>query len=342
MKHATLKAPFPAFGGKSAAARMVWPRFGDVRNYCEPFFFSGAMLLLRPDPPQIETVNDLNAFVSNFWRAIQHDPEAVAAHADWPVNETDLHSRHRWLVYSDEARAILQRVRESPDAFDAKVAGWWCWGACMWIGSGWCDQVQAADGSSVDSAAGIGRRARHHQRRHRRQAPATLQRNHAVRAGRSQARAGKAPAPRLTLGWRRERQPTRATRHWRTWPSECPTSVSEQRSRLGWSRRSKPSPTRRRLLARARRSRQRRAHRLPAPPRVAHRLVLPPVRSPALRPRLLRSLVAHLRQRQHANAARHNRRVPRSAVSAQSGRRDREPRETPVRERQASGRERAV
>jgi hypothetical protein len=127
---------------------MVWPRFGDVRNYCEPFFFSGAMLLLRPDPPQIETVNDLNAFVSNFWRAIQHDPEAVAAHADWPVNETDLHSRHRWLVYSDEARAILQRVRESPDAFDAKVAGWWCWGACMWIGSGWCDQAQAADGST--------------------------------------------------------------------------------------------------------------------------------------------------------------------------------------------------
>jgi hypothetical protein len=90
----------------------------------------------------------LNAFVSNFWRAIQHDPEAVAAHADWPVNETDLHSRHRWLVYSDEARAILQRVRESPDAFDAKVAGWWCWGACMWIGSGWCDQAQAADGST--------------------------------------------------------------------------------------------------------------------------------------------------------------------------------------------------
>ena len=44
-----LKAPFPYFGGKSRAAALVWPRFGVVRNYCEPFFGSGAMLLARPD-----------------------------------------------------------------------------------------------------------------------------------------------------------------------------------------------------------------------------------------------------------------------------------------------------
>jgi DNA adenine methylase len=25
-----------------------------------------------------------------------------------------------------------------PDYYDIKIAGWWVWGACAWIGSGWC------------------------------------------------------------------------------------------------------------------------------------------------------------------------------------------------------------
>ena len=40
-----LKAPFPWFGGKSRVADIVWDRFGDVANYVEPFFGSGAVLL---------------------------------------------------------------------------------------------------------------------------------------------------------------------------------------------------------------------------------------------------------------------------------------------------------
>lgn len=134
----TLKAPFPAFGGKSRAAGVVWSRLGPVSNYIEPFCFSAAMLLLRPDPPRIETVNDLNCYVANFWRAVKEDAAAVAEHADWPVNEADLHARHRWLVLSEPAVEFRQRMRTDPDYYDPKIAGWWCWGACCWIGSGWC------------------------------------------------------------------------------------------------------------------------------------------------------------------------------------------------------------
>ena len=141
-----LKAPFPAFGGKSAIASEVWPRLSSHRypaeNYIEPFCFSAAMLLLRHDEPAIETINDLNCFVANFWRAMQSDPEAVAAHADWPVNEADLYSRHVWLMTSDEANRKMNRVMEDPDFSDAKIAGWWCWGACLWIGGGWCTKGQ--------------------------------------------------------------------------------------------------------------------------------------------------------------------------------------------------------
>ena len=93
-----LAAPFPYFGGKSKIADMVWERLGAVPNYVEPFFGSGAVLLRRPHKPHIETVNDKDGLVSNFWRAVQKDPEQTAYHADWPVNECDLHARHAWLV----------------------------------------------------------------------------------------------------------------------------------------------------------------------------------------------------------------------------------------------------
>lgn len=143
---APLKAPFPWFGGKSRVAELVWSRFGDVRNYIEPFCGSAAMLLLRPHEGQIETINDRDCYVANFWRATSLDPESVVAHCDWPVNEADLHSRHRWLVLSDDAAAFRDRMRRDPEYFDPRIAGWWVWGQCCWIGGGWCNTSWADDG----------------------------------------------------------------------------------------------------------------------------------------------------------------------------------------------------
>lgn len=133
---AQLRAPFPYFGGKASIAGAVWERLGDVPNYVEPFAGSLAVLLCRPHKPRIETVNDLCGFVANFWRALTADPDAVADHADWPVSEPDLHARHLWLV--NEARHHVERLKAEPDYYDAKIAGWWVWGCCQWIGSGWC------------------------------------------------------------------------------------------------------------------------------------------------------------------------------------------------------------
>ena len=74
-----MKAPFPWFGGKRTVAADVWARFGEVRNYVEPFFGSGAVLLNRPgwqpEASWIETVNDRDGFVANFWRAVSSDPD---------------------------------------------------------------------------------------------------------------------------------------------------------------------------------------------------------------------------------------------------------------------------
>ena len=149
-----MKAPFPWMGGKSAVAPAVWERFGADVNFVEPFFGSGAVLLGRPKPtsgPWVETVNDADGLLCNAWRAILHDPDATAHHADWPVNENDLHARHSHLVA--QRAALTARLEGDPDYFDAKLAGWWIWGICCWIGSGWCSGTgpwHQVDGMLVD------------------------------------------------------------------------------------------------------------------------------------------------------------------------------------------------
>lgn len=131
-----LQAPFPWFGGKRRVADIVWRRFGDVKNYVEPFFGSGAVLLGRINEPRIETINDLDGYVANFWRSVKLSPDRVAMHADNPVNECDLHARHLWLLERKDELPL--RLMADPEYHDSKIAGWWAWGICCWIGSGWC------------------------------------------------------------------------------------------------------------------------------------------------------------------------------------------------------------
>jgi len=161
----TPQAPFPWFGGKSRVADLVWQRVGNVPNYVEPFFGSGAVLLARPHPPGTETINDKDGYVANFWRAVKHDPEAVAEWADNPVSENDLHARHAWLLqYKD---GLVSRLEGDPDWHDPKIAGWWCWGICCWIGSGFCSgdgPWQVLDGKLVhlgNAGRGVNRQLVH-------------------------------------------------------------------------------------------------------------------------------------------------------------------------------------
>ena len=131
-----IDAPFPWFGGKKPVAAQVWAALGNVDHYVEPFFGSGAVLLNRPHTASLETVNDADGMLANFWRAVRADANAVAEAADWPCNEVDLHARHLWLI--GERAALTERLMGDAAYFDVQAAGWWVWGACNWIGAGWC------------------------------------------------------------------------------------------------------------------------------------------------------------------------------------------------------------
>jgi hypothetical protein len=146
------------------------------------------MLLARPHPPRIETVNDVAGGVTNAWRAIdprrgqpeavadvvceiindidpylanvfrsiQGDPEGVVDWCDQPVNELNLHSSHRWLVLGEGAREFRERMRRDFDYFDVKYAGLFIAGICCWIGAGFA--VAPEDGPGHGPHGGSGER----------------------------------------------------------------------------------------------------------------------------------------------------------------------------------------
>lgn len=139
MADPVLRAPFPYFGGKRRAADLVWKALGRVDHYIEPFCGSAAVILARPGGAgRCETVNDKDGMIANFWRSVKSHPKEVAQWADWPINEIDQNARHKWLIAQREN--LTEQLIADPDWCDPKVAGWWVWGSCLWIGSGWCSR----------------------------------------------------------------------------------------------------------------------------------------------------------------------------------------------------------
>jgi len=134
-------APFPYFGGKRSVAAEVWQRLGSPAQYIEPFCGSAAVLLAAPRAASLEVIGDGSGFIANFWRSVRHQPGAVAEWADYPVSHIDLGARHVWLMAQRERIGAALLDCDWPG--DAKVAGWWLWGQCSWIGSGWCEWDRA-------------------------------------------------------------------------------------------------------------------------------------------------------------------------------------------------------
>ena len=123
-----LDPPFPAYGGKSRAAGLVWELLGQPGHYVEPFCRTAAVALAAPPGVRLIVVNDLDSMVSNFWRALQSAPDEVAGHADFPASHDDLAARREWLrIRWPDLQALLQL---DPFACSPMVAGWWAWGVC--------------------------------------------------------------------------------------------------------------------------------------------------------------------------------------------------------------------
>lgn len=68
--------PFGWYGGKFSHLDWLLPLLPDAHHYCEPFAGSGAVLLNRPPSP-VETYNDIDGEVVNFFRVLREQKDAL-------------------------------------------------------------------------------------------------------------------------------------------------------------------------------------------------------------------------------------------------------------------------
>lgn len=75
-RKASKRIVFGWYGGKFSHLDWLLPLLPTVHHYCEPFAGSGAVLLNRAPAP-VETYNDIDGEVVNFFRVLREDPEGL-------------------------------------------------------------------------------------------------------------------------------------------------------------------------------------------------------------------------------------------------------------------------
>jgi DNA adenine methylase len=100
-----LKPPFTYFGGKLKLAERIADLLPPHQHYIEPFAGSLSVLLAKPPSP-METVNDLDGNLMNFWRMLRDRPDELErACALTP------HSRAEYQACYEPATDDLERAR---------------------------------------------------------------------------------------------------------------------------------------------------------------------------------------------------------------------------------------
>lgn len=101
---------FRWYGGKYSHLDWLLPLLPKTRHFCEPFGGSAAVLLNR-EPSPIETFNDIDEDVGNFFRVLRDKPEELL----WKLYSTP-------FSYSEFREACeLKREKDLPDVERARL-----------------------------------------------------------------------------------------------------------------------------------------------------------------------------------------------------------------------------
>ncbi|MCL8207075.1 MAG: DNA adenine methylase [Actinomycetia bacterium] len=124
---------FGWYGGKYSHLDWLLPLLPATHAYCEPFGGSAAVLLNRPPSP-VETYNDLDGEVVNFFRVLRDAPEAlIAAIALTPFAREELVRAVRddpgTLDPVERARRFYVRARQTRTGL-AQTASEGRWATC--------------------------------------------------------------------------------------------------------------------------------------------------------------------------------------------------------------------
>ncbi|MET9099989.1 DNA adenine methylase [Streptomyces antibioticus] len=119
-----MKPPVPYFGSKQSVADWITSLLPPHQHYVEPYCGGLSVLLAKPPSP-METVNDLDGDLVNFWRVLRDRPEELArACALTPHARTEL--AEAWDPAEDEverARRVWVRLAQGRGGM-MRRSGW--------------------------------------------------------------------------------------------------------------------------------------------------------------------------------------------------------------------------
>jgi DNA adenine methylase len=120
-----MKPPFTYFGGKTAIASRIVAMLPVHEHYVEPFAGSLAVLLAKPPSP-METVNDLDGELMNFWRILRERPaDLERACALTPHSRAELDLAYQPATDDlERARRIWIRLTQARSGQHFKRTGW--------------------------------------------------------------------------------------------------------------------------------------------------------------------------------------------------------------------------
>lgn len=127
------KIAFGWYGGKFSHLDWLLPLLPDAHHYCEPFSGSAAILLNRPPSP-VETYNDIDGEVVNFFRVLRNSRESlVEAIGLTPFSREEfylsLQTNGTKLSDLERARRFFVRARQARTGL-AQTASLGRWANC--------------------------------------------------------------------------------------------------------------------------------------------------------------------------------------------------------------------
>jgi DNA adenine methylase len=108
---------FGWYGGKFSHLDWLLPRLPAAHHYCEPFAGSAAVLLNRIPAP-VETYNDVDGEVVNFFRVLREEPDEISrAIALTPISREEFHKAVIGVPHPvsdlERARRFYVRARQA-------------------------------------------------------------------------------------------------------------------------------------------------------------------------------------------------------------------------------------
>ena len=108
VREAEMNAIFKYPGSKWAIANWIIGFFPEHHSYLEPFFGSGAVLFTK-ERSNIETINDLDSEVVNFFEWVKKDPEKLGSEIYWTPYAREVYEK-AWAEQQTESDSFKRAV----------------------------------------------------------------------------------------------------------------------------------------------------------------------------------------------------------------------------------------